>query len=154
MRPLRSLFVFKLGTWAGMMGAAVLVRRALPSRGGEESNEVGLVAVLNGIELESRADAFKGGSIFAWFGGVNLDLSKAELAPGAELSVNALFGGIAIKTPASWRVDSNLRALAGGVDVGERAMSGADGAPVLVVDGMALFGGIAVDADEDTSAAG
>jgi len=154
MRPLRSLLVFKLGTWAGMMAAAALVRRAMPSHGDEESDEVALVAVLNGIELESRARAFKGGSIFAWFGGVELDLTQAELAPGAQLSVNAILGGVAIKTPPSWRVESNVRAVAGGVAVGERASSAAEGAPVLALDGLALFGGVAVDAEKAASVDG
>lgn len=83
MRPLRGLLLFKLGAWVGMMAAAAFVRRAVPSHGDEESDELGLVAVLNGIELKSRARAFRGGSMLAWFGGIAVDLREVELAPGA-----------------------------------------------------------------------
>ena len=143
MRPLRGLLLFKLGAWAGMMTAAAFARRALPSRGEEESDELGLVAVFDGIELKSQASAFTGGSMLAWFGGIAVDLREAELAPGARLSLHALFGGITIKTPPSWRLESEVKAIAGGVDAQTPAENNPD-APVLTLTGTALFGGIAV----------
>ncbi len=66
-----------------MLAAAGFVKRALPSRGDEESEELALVAVFDGIDLKSRAKGFKGGSVLAWFGGIALDRREAELAPGA-----------------------------------------------------------------------
>src|SRR5262249_43127742 len=117
MRSIRTVATFKLGFWAGLMAAAAFMRRAVPSRGGEESDELDLVAIMNGIELKSRATAFRGGSMLAWFGGIAVDLKDAELAPDARLDVRTLFGGIAIRTPPTWRVESTVRALAGGVDV-------------------------------------
>jgi hypothetical protein len=126
-----------------MAVAAAFVKRALPSRGDEESDELFLVAVLDGIELKSRAKGFRGGSMLTWLGGIAVDLRDAELAPGARLSVNTLFGGISIRTPPSWRVESTVKALAGGVDVRNSAENDAE-APVLIIEGLALFGGIAV----------
>jgi hypothetical protein len=152
MRVLRSLVVFKLGVWAGMMTAAAFVKRAVPSRGDEDSDELSLVAVLDGIELKSRARAFKGGSMLAWFGGIDVNLREAELAPDARLSLRTLFGGIAIETPPGWRIESNVKALAGGVDAPTSATDAPD-APVLTLEGMALFGGIAVEAKTDEAAA-
>jgi hypothetical protein len=145
MRLLRALVIFGLGAWAGMATAAALVKQALPSRGGEDSDEVSLVAVFDGIDLKSRAAAFRGGSMFAWFGGIAVDLREADLAPGARLSVHTLFGGIALKVPTGWRVESKVRALAGGVDV-KSAAPDDPAAPTLTLDGVALFGGIAVGA--------
>ena len=143
MRPLRELLLFKLGVWAGIASAAAFVRGAVPSRGDEESDELSLVAVFDGIELKSRARAFKGGSMLAWFGGIAVDLREAELAPGARLSVHALCGGIALKTPPGWRIESDVKALAGGVDTGTPSQHDPD-APVLSLSGRALFGGISV----------
>jgi hypothetical protein len=145
MRPLRGLLLFKLGAWAGMMAAAAFVRRTVPSRGDEESNDLDLVAVLNGIELRSRARAFRGGSMLAWFGGIAVDLREVELAPGARLSLHTLFGGIAIKTPPGWRIESELKAFAGGVETRTPAQDDPD-SPVLMLTGSAVFGGIAVGA--------
>jgi hypothetical protein len=148
MRAVRGLLLFKLGAWAGMLSAAAFVRRAVPSYGDEESDELSLVAVLNGIELKSRARAFTGGSMLAWFGGIDADLREADLAPEAELSLYTLFGGIAIKTPPGWRVESKLTTLAGGVDTPTQAQDDPD-APVLTLTGTALFGGIAVGAEPE-----
>jgi hypothetical protein len=143
MRPLRGLLLFKLGVWAGLASAAAFVKGAVPSRGDAESDELSLVAVFDGIEIKSRAKAFKGGSMLAWFGGIAVDLRDAELAPDAQLSVHALFGGIAIKTPPGWRIESDVKALAGGVDARTPSQDDPD-APVLALTGRALFGGVSV----------
>jgi len=150
MRTIRSLLIFKLGVWAGVMAAAAFAKRALPSQGDEDSDEVALVAIFDGVVLTSRAKAFRGGSMLAWFGGIEVDLRDAELAPDARLSVRTLFGGIDIKTPPTWRVESNVKALAGGVDA-PTPREDADDEPVLALEGMALFGGIAVGADRPTA---
>ena len=145
MRPLRGLLLFKLGALVGMMGAAAFVRRAVPSRGDEESDELDLVAVFDGIDLKSRARAFRGGSMLAWYGGITVDLREAELAPGARLSLHTLFGGIAIRTPPNWRIESKMKALGGGVDAPTPAKDG-PGSPVLTLTGTAVLGGISVAA--------
>ena len=144
---LSRLLAFKLGAWLGMMAAAAFVKRAVPSRGDEESDELALVAVFDGIELESRATAFRGGSMLAWFGGIEADLRNAELAAGARLSVHTLFGGIEITTPPSWRVESNAKALAGGIAVPADAGQDPD-APVLTLTGLVVFGGVEVRSGE------
>ncbi len=145
MRVFRALGYTTLGAFAGFAGAAALLKRAVPSRGDAESDEVALVAIFDGAELRSRATAFRGGSMLAWFGGVAVDLREAQLAPDAHLRLHALCGGIAIKVPEGWRVRSNLTALAGGVDV--RVPEPEDpAAPTLTLDGSALFGGVAVGA--------
>jgi hypothetical protein len=135
--------IFKLGAWVGLLAGAAFVKRAVPSRGGEESDELALVAVLDGIDLTSRAKAFRGGSMTAWYGGISVDLREAELAPGAHLSVHTLFGGVALRVPPGWRVESSVKVLSGGVDV--RTPAGEDpDAPVLTIDGLAVFGGVSV----------
>jgi len=149
MRSARSVLAFKLGVWAGLTGAALYFKRAVPSRGDEDSDELALVAVFDGIDLKSRAKAFKGGSMLAWFGGIEVDLREVQLAPGAKLAVNTFFGGIALKTPPGWRIESTAKSVAGGVDVRTPAQ-GDPTAPVLTLEGMACFGGIAVMAKDET----
>ena len=157
MRPLRALILTTVGAVAGFAAAAALAKRALPSRGSEDSDELALVAIFDGIDLKNRASAFTGGSVLAWFGGVALDLRDAVPEPDAHLTVHALFGGVAIRVPPGWRLVSNLSSFAGGVDVRETAVDSPD-APTLTLDGRALFGGIAVGArtpvgDREESAA-
>ena len=143
-RLLRAIGLALLGFWAGVMAAAAIVKHVLRSRGDAESDEVALVAIFDGIDLESRASAFRGGSMFAWFGGISVDLRGAKLpSSGAHLDLHALNGGIAIRVPEGWRVRSSLRAVAGGVETRVPEPETAD-APTLTLDGFAVFGGIAV----------
>jgi hypothetical protein len=146
MRFLGRLLLVKLGALVGMIAAAAFFKQVVRSRGDEESDELALVAILDGVELESRARAFRGGSMLAWLGGIDVDLSGAELADGARLTVHALFGGIDVTTPPGWRIESEAKALAGGIDA--RGSDDPD-APVLVLEGMAVFGGIDVGPKAD-----
>jgi hypothetical protein len=141
---MRSLLIFKLGVWTGVAAAAMFVKRAVPSSGDEDSDELALVAAFDGVELKSRSKAFKGGSMVALFGGIAVDLREVELAPGARLTVRTLLGGIAIKTPPTWRVESKVNAVLGGVEAPKPPED--PDAPVLSVDGVAVLGGIAVGA--------
>jgi hypothetical protein len=150
-RLIRRLVTFKLGALAGMAAVAVFVRRAMPSVGDEESDELALVAVFDGIELVSRATAFKGGSMLAWFGGIEVDLRNAQLDPGgAQLSVHALFGGVEIKTPPSWRIESDAKAVFGGIAARTPAQDD-PAAPLLRLAGAALLGGIDVGSGADVA---
>jgi len=142
-RLFRSLIVFKLGFWAGLLGAAALMKRVLPSRGDAESDEVALVAIFDGIELESSATAFRGGSMFTWFGGIAVDLRNVTLEPEARLTLNTLWGGIAIRVPPEWHVESTAKALGGGVAI-KPPQTEVPNPPRLLIDGLALLGGIAV----------
>lgn len=149
---IRSLLIFKLGVWTGAAAAAAFMRHAVPSRGGEESDELALVAIFDGVDVKNSSKTFKGGSMLSWFGGIAVDLREAELAPGARLSLRTLLGGIAVKTPPGWRVESNTKAILGGVDTGTPARDDPD-APVLLVEGVAVLGGIAVGTRADAEAA-
>ena len=129
----------------GAHDQAAFVKRAVPSREDELSDKLALVAVFDGFDLKSRGGAFKGGSMLTRYGGIALDLSEAELAPGARLSVRTPFAGIDIKTPSGRRVESSVKALAGGVDT-RRADADDPNAPALAREGMAFLGGTAVRA--------
>jgi hypothetical protein len=89
--------------------------------------------------------------MFAWYGGISVDLRETQLAPGAQLSVHTLFGGIAVKVPPSWRVESRVKVLAGGVETRTPATDDPE-APTLVLEGIAMFGGVAVGAKADEAA--
>jgi hypothetical protein len=123
MRLFRTLVIFELGAWVGTVTSAALAKRAMPSRGDEESDEVALMAIFDGIDLKSRAQAFRGGSMFAWFGGVD------------------------VKVPREWRIVATGRAFAGGVSDAVPEPADPD-APTLVVESTAALGGISIRAAE------
>lgn len=143
-RLVRALLLVGLGFWAGVLASAQVLKRAFPSRGDAVSDEVALVAIMDGITLKSRARAFRGGSMFTWLGGIDVDLTEATLAPDAHLDLRSLFGGIAIRVPPGWRVVSDAAAFAGGVAVDVPAPT--EDAPTLRITGFSAFGGVAVGA--------
>jgi len=145
MRPFRALGLTGAGFVAGFMAAGAVLKRALPSRGDEESDEVALTVIFDGVELESHAKAFRGGSMLAWWGGIAVDLRQATFAPEAQLSVTSLWGGVALRVPPGVRVESNVTSVAGGVAVDAPEPDDPE-APRLVLDGFTLFGGVAVKA--------
>lgn len=144
MRVFRAVALVLFGFWAGLMAGAAMVKRIVRSHGSAESDEVALVAIFDGVNLESRASAFRGGSMFAWFGGISVDLRAATLSPdGAHLDLHALNGGIAITVPEGWRVESQMQAVFGGVDAPVPASEPAH-VPTLTLEGFAVFGGVSV----------
>src|SRR5690606_41385305 len=71
--------------------AGLAARLLLTGRGGPESDEIDLVTVFEGLHLRSNSSAFMGGSTLAPFGGIVLDLRRANLGPtGATLEVTTL----------------------------------------------------------------
>jgi hypothetical protein len=103
------------------------------------------VNIYTGSDFVSTSQAFRGGSVLAWYGGATVDLRGATLDPsGATLTVRAVFGGLRLVVPETWRVEKRLTAVFGGVgDVRDSDDVATDG-PTLVLDGFALFGGIGI----------
>ena len=133
-----------LALTSAIVGATVAKRR-IPSVGTEEDNEIALVAILGPLEFESHAAAFRGGSALLWFGGGDIDLRGVRLDPaGASLTVRAIFGGARLIVPETWDVEPHVRAVFGGVADGRPTFERAPDAPRLVVDGLTLFGGLAI----------
>ena len=129
-----------------MLGLAGLAARlVLTSRGGPESDEVDLVTVYEGLHLRSHSSAFMGGSTLALFGGIVLDLRRAQLGPtGADLTVYTLFGGTGIVVPPDWRVEVDARTWIGGLDL-SNDQPGDDTGPMLRIRARTLFGGLQIE---------
>ena len=84
---MRRLLKLLLGALAGVMVAAAVTRRLRPSVGDEESDSLDLVAIFTWSELHSRAAAFSGGSVLAWFGVCVVDLRDATPASEMHLAL-------------------------------------------------------------------
>jgi hypothetical protein len=101
--------------------------------------------------LNRRVDTqqFEGGKVDAVFGSIELDLSEASISSPdrrASLEANAVFGGIEITVPRTWKVIMKGAAVFGGCDdktVPPRPEPGFD-PPTLVITGAAVFGGVEI----------
>jgi hypothetical protein len=155
MAGVRNLIRFVLGI--SLLGgiasaiAAAVAKGRLASRGTETDDEIDLVTIYDGLEFESRAAAFRGGSVLCWYAGVTLDLRAARLDPaGATLNVRAIFGGMQLVVPPSLRVENRIRSVLGGVgDVRDPVSHAGDG-PTLTLEGFAAFGGVGVTTEART----
>ena len=99
-----------------------------------EANDLDTALIFEGGEYASTAPSFTGGELLTWYGGGRLDLRGATIAPdGADLRIRAVFGGVQLIVPTTWRVETDSTSFLGGVsdstDCAGRA--GRTGAPGL-----------------------
>jgi hypothetical protein len=104
------------------------------------------VNVFGGTDRKFRDQNFKGGSVFACFGGFQLDFTQAEIQGDAALiEASAIFGGGEIRVPLTWNVIMEGSGVFGGYEDSTQHVA-IEGKPAktLVVRGVAVFGGVEV----------
>lgn len=126
---------------------AITTRRRLTPTVDPTSDEVVLAGIFGPLEFTSTATAFRGGTLACLFGGGTVDLRAAIMDPaGATLRVTAFNGGAQLLVPETWRIVSKVVGLGGvGIDQPPGALP-AD-APVLTIEGWAMFGGFGVSTE-------
>ncbi|MFF4989155.1 DUF1707 domain-containing protein [Streptosporangium saharense] len=101
-----------------------------------------IIAIFSGTERKGRWRVRRKTRALAIFGGMRFDLTDAEFeAKEIEITVNAFFGGAEIVVPEGVEVRCQGVGIFGGFDV----HGGGDidpSAPVVVVKGLAVFGGV------------
>lgn len=160
MRLIGGLFrTFITLTVLGSIGSAIgafYAKGRLTSKGEPGDDELDLVAIYEALDLRSHAPAFRRGSYTAWYGGGTLDLRGATLDPaGATLTIRAVFGGIRLVLPATWRVEVATLGIMGGIGDGRKKDLVDESGPVLRIEGFAVFGGVGIvseapDLDKET----
>jgi len=114
------------------------------SRGITGDDYIDSVNVFSGGERQIVSQNFKGGRISAVFGGTELDLTKAKLAPGRnEIELACVFGGATIIVPDSWYVTIEVTPILGGFSDSRKLIPGrtVDPTAQLVIRGTVIFGG-------------
>ena len=100
--------------------------------------------VFGGLEKQYTSQNFKGGKVDCVFSGMTLDLRKVKIAKdGAELEINAVFGGGEILVDPKTRIISQGTGVFGGWS--NKFSSSADkNEDTLTLKGSAVFGGVEV----------
>ena len=127
--------------WQGVEGQAA--GQAAETMKVSDSPYISEMALIGIVKRGHRPLDFRGGSVTAVIGGVELDLRKANLTSTAYLDVVAFWGGIEIKVPASWTVDARVVALMGAFENKIDSPS-TPGAPRLVLRGHAIMGAVVI----------
>lgn len=114
------------------------------SKGVIGDDYVDYVNVFSGGERQIVSENFRGGRISAVFGGMELDLTKAKLAPGRnELEIACVFGGATIIVPDDWYVTIEVTPVLGGFSDSRKLIHGRsiEMTKQLVIKGAVVFGG-------------
>jgi predicted membrane protein len=98
--------------------------------------------IFGSISKKITTKSFKGGSISVVFGAAEIDLRSAQLAEeGAVLDISTIFGGVEIRVPESWTIQTRSSAVLGGVDAKYSNTEDNTGKR-LVINASAIFGGV------------
>ena len=98
-------------------------------------------AKFNGVNKYIHSKCLRKVNVKCVFGGVELYLDNATLAPeGATINLDVAFGGVDIFVPKGWKVVNNVSASFGAVDESGRTAT-MEGAPTLYINGKVAFGG-------------
>ncbi|MGK5534009.1 DUF1707 SHOCT-like domain-containing protein [Streptomyces sp. URMC 129] len=118
---------------------------AAAGRGGHGlriANARNVVAVLSGASRQGRWRVGARVNVVAVFGGVELDLTEAIFEQQhVVINATALCGGVEIKVPENVSLRGGGSGVMGGFDVRE-SESADPGAPVVLVRGVAVWGGV------------
>lgn len=148
---LNNLDIIEVNIWALIwpvviiaVGIAILTNRVAGKvNSGKKTDTIS--AILGGSESSNNSKDYKGGKITAVLGGVSLDLRDAEIKKEATIEVFALMGGVELKVPREWRVQSNVFPILGGVEGKALRGNPAEDAPVLIITGTATLGGVEIN---------
>ncbi len=113
---------------------------------GNSDEYVDEVSIFSGSKKIINSNNFRGGKITAIFGGSEVNLTRAQLAPGRNiLNVFFMFGGSEIVVPSNWNVVIEVTPIFGSFSDERyvpKSFQTDDGAEsVLIVRGLLLFGG-------------
>ncbi|MGE5544163.1 MAG: LiaF transmembrane domain-containing protein [Bacillota bacterium] len=133
-----------------LLGFAILKR---PSMGAGRTR----LAIMSGLEMKYPGWKLSAGSWLTIMGGVELDLTVAEIPPGEiTLNLTAIMGGIDIRIPRGMGVDCQGTAILGGVDFLHQSDGGiiasnhvkregtGEHSSTLVINALAVLGGIEI----------
>ncbi len=85
---------------------------------------------------------FKGGDLTAVFGGCDVNLTQADFDKKVVVNITAIFGGVKIIVPPGWQIKQEVTAIFGGFDDKRKMRAVEDLDKVLIITGVALFGGV------------
>ncbi len=75
------------------------------------------VAIMGGVERRNISQSFRGGSITAVMGSIELDLRDCRIADeAAHIAVQVVLGQVVLRLPREWAVDSRIGAVLGNLE--------------------------------------
>jgi len=112
--------------------------------GNTDEDFLDTTSIFGGVKKNVISKDFKGGNLLNIFGGVDIDLSQADINGTVILDVTQVFGGIKLVIPSHWEIKTEITSILGGVEDKRKNLSSlniADG-KVLIIRGTSVLAGI------------
>jgi predicted membrane protein len=108
-----------------------------------EEDFINAVTIFGGAKKVIISKDFKGGETTTFFGGVEINLTQADINGRAELELTQVFGGTKLVVPSNWKIQTEeLVSVFGGLDDKRKNITTPDPDKTLVLKGTCIFGGI------------
>ncbi len=118
-------------------------QRQYDSMANPDADYLDSVSFFGGVKKIILSKNFKGGEVTCFMGGAEIDLSQADIQQQIILDLTNVFGGTKLIVPPHWDVKSEVTAIFGGIDDKRPVQSSnIDREKVLILKGIAVFGGI------------
>ena len=164
---LYNLHIIRISLWATislywpvaliLFGLTIMFRRGSPNCASPKPEAEPLkdgvlqvMTVLGGTKRMIASQDFTRAEVSAVLGGVDLDLSRSNMAPTlngdapvATIHIYSMWGGIELRVPEGWRVEPQMASLLAGYEDTTRPSSDPR-APRLILRGSTLMSGIEV----------
>ena len=127
------------------IGLSILLKDRLGAKVKEkikDLNKEGLeeyYAIFSGQEINPKGEDFKGATLNAIFGGIDLNLTDAQIQKDTLINVTSVFGGVDIKVPSNVNVKVQGTSIFGGVD--NKIKQYTENLPTIYIKAFCLFGG-------------
>jgi len=136
-----------LGLWPLLIaaGGVTLIQQALrPMRkDSATSSSFRAFTWMGGSGRKVASNDFAGGDAVVVMGGCEINLANAKIESVAVIDVLAFWGGIEIRVPKEWVIESHVTGLLGGYSNRTTNPTEGDG-PRLIVRGSAIMGGVEI----------
>lgn len=100
-------------------------------------------AIFGGVNKSIVSKDFKGAKVNSYFGGTELNLTKADIVTSAVIETNTVFGGTTIIVPSGWEIRSEVTTIFGGIEDKRPVIDmETETGKVLILKGNCVFGGI------------
>lgn len=106
-----------------------------------------ITAIMGGNTKQINSYDFKGGTITAVMGGIELDLTNCFLSKeGCVIDLNVVMGGISLKVSREWNIQSEIMPIMSGIEDEDRYSSSVhiDPAATVILRGTLVMGGIEI----------
>lgn len=141
----QAFALFLLAVGANIVWRAARSPHPPPSQVADPSKQLDVSAFLGYVQRAVSAKDFRGGNATAVMGGCEIDLSEASIEGGeAVINIFAFWGGIEMKVPENWTVESRGVAVLGAFEDTSRCRCPDDERKKLIVTGFALMGGVEI----------